>query len=60
MQLLLFPIQEFLPESHSFGKNDIQNKYSRDPDKLAARKSASHTERAPKKQKPDDTTPPSP
>ncbi len=36
----------------------IQNKYSRNPDKLAAWKSASHTERAAKKQKPDDTTPP--
>ena len=27
----------------------VRNKYSRDPDKLAAWKSASHTERAPKK-----------
>lgn len=36
----------------------LQNKYSRDPDKLAAWKSASRTERPPKKQKPDDTTPP--
>jgi hypothetical protein len=34
----------------------IKNKYSRDPDKLAAWKSASHTERAPKKK----PTPPTP
>ncbi|MGL4398612.1 MAG: hypothetical protein ACRCXD_01980 [Luteolibacter sp.] len=36
----------------------IQNKYSRVPDKLAAWKSASRTERPAKKQKPDDNTPP--
>ena len=35
----------------------IQNKYGRDPDKLAAWKSASLSERAAKMQKPDDTTP---
>lgn len=39
----------------------IQNKYSRDPDKLAAWKSASHTERPAKKSKtPEPVTPPAP